>query len=444
MTVYIWNEINEEEKKRFLARDLQGVVRVQKPSDIRSKVRDILLNIRQNGDQALSYYTALYDDRIGPSFKVELSPTSWEKSLSEAEKNAIRTAHKNISQFHELQRPGEVRLDRDGCTMWREYSSIDRVGIYVPAGTAPLVSTLLMLACPARIAGCKEIVLASPLKSRETLDPAIGYAASLCGINEIYSIGGAHAIAALAYGTESIPKVLKIFGPGNQFVNEAKMHVSRDTSGCSIDIPAGPSEVLVLADATARPDFVASDLLAQAEHDPNARSVLISICPDFIGEVRIEIDRQAKRLSRQSILRESLPNINLILCDSLQTAIEVSNAYAPEHLILQVSNPTECSKKVTNAGSVFIGPWSAEALGDFATGPNHVLPTGGFANSYGGVGLESFMKSITFQEVRKEGFMQLAETAFIMGGLEKLDGHQASIAIRRKALEQLNLQNIYS
>lgn len=430
-----WKETTQEEKDRILSRLELGS---EDNADLKDKVATILSDVRKNGDAALRYYTKLFEGRDVESFKIHLETDGLLKAkneeLKDYERKAILVAYENILEFHELQIPKTLKLEKGGYTLWKSFSSIERVGIYVPAGTAPLVSTLLMLACPAKLAGCNELVLVTPAKSDGTIDPAILFAAELCGITEAYALGGAQAIAALAFGTESIKKVSKIFGPGNQFVTEAKLQVSQDSRGCVIDLPAGPSEVLVIADQFANPEFVASDLLSQAEHDPNAKSVLVSTSSQFLKDVQTVIASQVTFLTRQSILKESIRRMQFILVDDVPQALEVANAYGPEHLILQVEEPMNLVELVKNAGSVFIGPWSAEALGDFVTGPNHVLPTAGYAKSLGGIGVESFMKPISFQYVRKDGFLMLAESAHILGGLEGLDGHQQSIAIRRKAM----------
>jgi histidinol dehydrogenase len=436
MNTMKWKEATQEEKDRILSRLELGS---DDSADLKDKVATILTDVRKNGDTALRYYTKLFEGRDVESFKIHLDTDGLlrakKEELKDYERKAILVAYENIFEFHQLQIPKTLKLEKGGYTLWKSFSGIERVGIYVPAGTAPLVSTLLMLACPAKLAGCNELVLVTPAKSDGTIDPALLFAAVLCGITEAYALGGAQAIAALAFGTESIKKVSKIFGPGNQFVTEAKLQVSQDSRGCVIDLPAGPSEVLVIADQFANPEFVASDLLSQAEHDPNAKSVLVSTSSQFLKDVQTVIASQVTFLSRQSILKESISRMQFILVDNILEALEVANAYSPEHLILQVEEPMNLVGLVRNAGSVFIGPWSAEALGDFVTGPNHVLPTAGYAKSLGGVGVESFMKPITFQYVRKEGFLMLAESAHILGGLEGLDGHQQSIAIRRKAME---------
>ena len=439
MKIINWNDISDKDRGRILSRGAIGA-QESKAEELQAKGRGVLNDVKANGDRALSYYTQLFEGREITQFQVDISDAGEVNALGLAEKKAIEKAFENINAFHELQKPKSLRLEGEGYSLWREYLSIERVGIYVPGGTAPLVSTLLMTACLARIAGCSEVVLVTPPQGKKPIEPAILFAAKLCGISEVYSLGGAQAIGALAYGTESIKKVSKIFGPGNAYVTEAKIQVSQDRAGCPIDMPAGPSEVLVIADGDANPSFVASDLLAQAEHDPESKGVLVSTSLELIYKVQSELMSQSKTLSRGTILQSSMPEILLILVKDNLEAMEVSNAYAPEHLLIQTKDPLSLASKVKNAGSVFIGPWSAESLGDYVTGPNHVLPTSGYARSVGGLSVEHFMKSTTFQHVKEDGFSALAQPAKILGGLEGLDGHQESLAIRLRALEAVFLK----
>jgi histidinol dehydrogenase len=335
-----------------------------------------------------------------------------------------------------LQLPKTLRLNKNGIDAWKEYKAIERVGLYIPGGTAPLVSTLLMLAIPAVIAKCREIIVVTPPNKNGEINPAIIYAAKLCGINKIFAVGGAQAIAALAYGTETIPKVVKIFGPGNKYVTEAKLQVAQDPCGAALDMPAGPSEVLVIADDRANAQLVAADLLSQAEHDVDSKVILITTSQSLANQVDEALTAQLKNLQRQKIITKSLENAAIIIVDCLDEAFAISNIFAPEHLILQIDNPRNYLNFVQNAGSVFIGRWSAEALGDYASGPNHVLPTYGYAKSYSGLGVESFMKSITFQEVSKEGLLALAPTVETLAQLEGLDAHKIAVNLRRKMIEE--------
>lgn len=424
MKILTWNSATKEEKALALNRNSS-----ESQEELTNNVSGIIARVRRDGDAAISYYTELFDG-------VKLMPRNSEDELSNDVKNAIETAYKNIRDFHELQLPKTLRLNKNGIDAWKEYKAIERVGLYIPGGTAPLVSTLLMLAIPAVIAECREIIVVTPPNKNGEINPAIIYAAKLCGINKIFAVGGAQAIAALAYGTETIPKVIKIFGPGNKYVTEAKLQVAQDPFGAALDMPAGPSEVLVIADDRANAQLVAADLLSQAEHDVDSKVILITTSQSLASQVDEALTAQLKNLQRQKIITKSLEKAAIIIVDSLDEAFAISNIFAPEHLILQIDNPRNYLNFVQNAGSVFIGKWSAEALGDYASGPNHVLPTYGYAKSYSGLGVESFMKSITFQEVSKEGLIALAPTVETLAQLEGLDAHKTAVNLRRKMIEE--------
>jgi len=424
MKILTWNAATKEEKALALNRSSS-----ESQDELTKNVSGIIARVRRDGDAAISYYTELFDG-------VKLMPRNSEYELSNDVKNAIETAYKNIRDFHELQLPKTLLLNKNGIDAWKEYKAIERVGLYIPGGTAPLVSTLLMLAIPAVIAKCREIIVVTPPNKNGEINPAIIYAAKLCGINKIFAVGGAQAIAALAYGTETIPKVIKIFGPGNKYVTEAKLQVAQDPCGAALDMPAGPSEVLVIADDRANPQLVAADLLSQAEHDVDSKVILITTLQSLANQVDEALTAQLKNLQRQKIITKSLEKAAIIIVDSLDEAFAISNIFAPEHLILQIDNPRNYLNFVQNAGSVFIGKWSAEALGDYASGPNHVLPTYGYAKSYSGLGVESFMKSITFQEVSKEGLLALAPTVEKLAQLEGLDAHKIAVNLRRKMIEE--------
>jgi histidinol dehydrogenase len=403
---------------------------------VENSVCDIIADVRARGDAAVKFYTQKFD---GVALEnMALSHNAWDKNNVDAQtQQALETAYANIKAFHALQKPEGIVLNAAGMTLRREYQGLERVGLYVPGGTAPLISTLLMLAIPASLAGCKEIIVVTPPhRDTGTIHPAIIAAAKLCGVTQIFTCGGAQAIAALAYGTETIPKVMKIFGPGNKYVTEAKQQVSQDPQGCARDMPAGPSEVLVIADENASVPFSAADLLAQAEHDADSQAVLVTPSLALAENVLAEVRRQAARLSRQAVLEKSVPEILLIVAKNLEECFEISNQYAPEHLIVQIDNSHKYTSLIKNAGSVFLGPWSTEALGDYASGPNHVLPTYGYATSYSGLGVESFMKSITFQEVSPEGLLQLAGCVEHLASLEGLDGHKNAVVVRRELLEK--------
>ncbi|MBL6449453.1 histidinol dehydrogenase [Fulvivirga sp. 29W222] len=395
-----------------------------------SIVKNILARVRQGGDQALLKFNEQFD-KVNLT---QLAVTDEEKSeaagqLSDELKSAIQTALNNIRKFHEAQVREEVKIETSkGVTCWRKAIPIEKVGIYIPGGTAPLFSTVLMLGVPASIAGCKEIVLCTPPGSGGKIHPAILYTAELIGISNIYKTGGAQAIAAMAYGTESISKVDKIFGPGNQYVTAAKQLVSME--GTAIDMPAGPSELAVIADSSCNPAFVASDLLSQAEHGQDSQVVLICPVEDIIEKIRKEIDSQLAQLNRKEIAKASLLNSKAILVKDLDEAMQVSNRYAPEHLILATENALSLAGKVVNAGSVFIGNYSPESAGDYASGTNHTLPTNGAARAYSGVSLDSFMKQVTFQEITREGLADLGPAIEAMAEAEQLTAHKNAISIR--------------
>lgn len=440
MRPLLWNQLSIAERRLVLARPQQRQENNQtmtadgEPQQFEQMVSEIIRQIRLNGDMALRQFTGKFDGVRLDDFLVSPAEIGASEALAAESKQAIAIAWKNIDNFHQQQTPQGYQQDHDGIVCGRRYISLQRVGLYIPGGSAPLVSTLLMLAVPARLAGCRNISLATPPLADGRIHPALLFAAKFCGIDTIYKVGGAQAIAALAYGTESIAKVDKIFGPGNKWVTEAKMQISRDPAGAAMDMPAGPSEVLIIADADAHPDFVASDLLAQCEHDADSHAVLITTSL-AVAERAIEcIASQSEKLSRQNILEKSLANAAIVVAEDLETCFALSNQYAPEHLILQIKEPRKYLERIYNAGSVFLGPWSPEALGDYASGPNHVLPTFGFARSYSGLGVESFMKSITFQEVSKQGLLNLAPTVEHLAKIEGLDAHGNSVALRRKKL----------
>jgi histidinol dehydrogenase len=394
------------------------------------RVARILQSVRADGDRAVKLLTSELDgvelDQL-PVSNAEFDAAA--AAVSGELKSAIGIAKANIERFHATQidipRPVETS---EGVICWRKSVPIQRVGLYVPAGSAPLFSTVLMLAIPARLAGCREIVLCSPPGKDGSIDPATLYAAMECGVTQVFKIGGAQAIGAMAFGTESVPRVFKIFGPGNQFVTEAKLQVG--LTGTAIDMPAGPSEVAVLADESAVPEFVAADLLSQAEHGPDSQVILVSTAADVIDAVLAEIDRQIESLPRKAIAAKSIENSKAILVENLDMAVALLNEYAPEHLILAVSNADEIAEYVTDAGSVFIGNFSCEAAGDYATGTNHTLPTNGFARSFSGVSIDSFVKKITFQKVTELGLRNIGPAIETMAAAEQLQAHCNAVSIR--------------
>jgi histidinol dehydrogenase len=403
---------------------------------LESSVRNIINRVKKSGDQALRELTLQYDKAEVKTLQVsdeEIEEAG--KSLSADLKKALHVAYENISKFHAAQKREVTEIETTpGVRCWRKGVPIDKVGIYIPGGSAPLFSTVLMLATPARLAGCKEVVLCTPPDRNGKINPAILFAAQLTGVKKIFKAGGAQAIAALAYGTETIPAVYKIFGPGNQYVTKAKQLVTED--GVAIDMPAGPSEVLVLADESANPLFVAADLLSQAEHGEDSQVMLVLLNKQLLPKIQDELTRQLGSLPRKSIAEKSLGNSRAVIFNNDPvTAIGFVNAYAPEHLILNIKNADEIASQVINAGSVFIGNYSPEAIGDYASGTNHTLPTNGYAKAYAGVSLESFMKYITFQKVSETGIQNLGPVVELMAEAEQLLGHKMAIRVRLDALK---------
>lgn len=398
-------------------------------------VRSVIDRVKAEGDRAVLDYEEKFDKVTLASLVVsdgELQEA--EQLVSEELKAAIALAKQNIETFHAAQRfEGKKVETRPGVTCWQKAVAIEKVGLYIPGGTAPLFSTVLMLAVPAKIAGCKEIVLCTPPDSHTgKVHPAVLYAAKVAGVNRIFKAGGIQAIAAMAYGTESVPKVYKIFGPGNQYVTAAKQWVGlRDVA---IDMPAGPSEVEVLADETANPVFVAADLLSQAEHGVDSQAMLITTSRRLQQAVKEEVERQLALLPRKEIAEKSLANSKLIVVDKLEEAIALTNAYAPEHLILEVEDYLSVAEQITNAGSVFLGSLTPESAGDYASGTNHTLPTNGYAKAYSGVSLDSFIRKITFQEITPEGIQAIGPAIEVMAANEHLDAHKNAVSVRLKAL----------
>lgn len=399
-------------------------------SSLEASVANILKQVKENSDDAVIRFTGMFDKVSIDKLEVNSADIKASaKLLPENLKAAIRQAKLNIEKFHATQLPGIEKVDTmPGVTCWRKTVAIEKVGLYIPGGTAPLFSTLLMLAVPARIAGCSEIILCSPPNKEKKLHPAILYAASLVGIDRIFSVGGVQAIAAMAYGTESIPKVNKIFGPGNQYVTCAKQLVQKE--GVAIDMPAGPSEVAIYADESSDPSFVAADLLSQAEHGPDSQVVLVSTHAEIIEAVNAQVAGQLKELARAEFASKSLENSKAILLKNAHDALDFINEYAPEHLILACNHPDELADQVINAGSVFLGHYSPESVGDYASGTNHTLPTNGYAKAYSGVSVDSFVKKITFQQLTLEGLKNIGSTVEEMAAAEGLHGHKNAVSIR--------------
>jgi len=408
----------------------------QNQENLSGRVKSVFDDVKNNGDKALKLYTEKFDGVVLNDFKVSESEIiDAEKLVSDALKSAIKLAAENIRKFHTSQQEEKKIIETtEGVFCWRESRAIQNIGIYIPGGTAPLFSTVLMLGIPANIAGCQDIALCSPPDMDGKINPAILFTADWIGIKNIYKVGGSQAIAALTFGTETIPKVDKIFGPGNQYVTAAKQLAQN--YGVAIDIPAGPSEVLVIVDENSVPEFVAADLLSQAEHGTDSQVILLSNSEKIIDEIEIEIEKQIEDLPRKEIAKIALENSKSILLDSIDEAIAFSNYYAPEHLILAIENAENFINQITNAGSVFLGNYSPESAGDYASGTNHTLPTNGFAKNYSGVSLDSFVKKITFQNITKTGIKNIGKTIEVMAEAEELMAHKKAISVRLKYLKK--------
>ena len=399
-------------------------------------VAQVLSDVRQRGDEAVKEYELKFDKATLETLAVsEQEMQEAEQLVSSELKAAIELAHQNIHQFHAAQKfEGKKVETQPGVSCWQKSVAIERVGLYIPGGTAPLFSTVLMLATPAKIAGCQEIVLCTPPNREGKVNPAILVAARIAGVSKIFKAGGVQAIGAMAYGTESVPKVFKIFGPGNQYVMAAKQQVS--LGEVAIDMPAGPSEVCVLADETANPAFVAADLLSQAEHGIDSQVLLISTSEEMIQKVQAEVEHQLNLLPRKEIAQKALENSRMVLVASADEMMALSNAYAPEHLIIQTKNYDEMAAQVVNAGSVFLGQYACESAGDYASGTNHTLPTHGYATAYSGVNLDSYCRKITFQHLSEEGVRQIGHAVELMAGAEQLDAHKNAMSVRLNAIEK--------
>ena len=404
-------------------------------SQLNSTVSSVLADVKSRGDEAVKEYEEKFDHVNLSSIAVtEEEMKEAETLVSDDLEQAIRLAHFNIKKFHESQRfKGEKVETGPGITCWQKSVAIERVGLYIPGGTAPLFSTVLMLATPAKIAGCKEIVLCTPPNREGKVNPAILVAAKTAGVSKIFKAGGVQAIGAMAYGTASVPKVFKIFGPGNQYVMAAKQQVSLHDA--AIDMPAGPSEVCVIADETANAEFVAADLLSQAEHGIDSQVLLITTSEDMLFQVKAEVERQLELLPRKEIAARTLENSQLVLVENENEAIELSNFYAPEHLILQTKNFEQMAEQVVNAGSVFLGKYACESAGDYASGTNHTLPTHGYATAYSGVNLDSYCRKITFQHLTEEGVRHIGHAVELMAEAEQLDAHKNAMTVRIKSLK---------
>lgn len=424
-STYQYQNLSAAEIEKLISRNADS------DNEVRKSVEAIIEKVKSQGDKALKDLSVQFDNVaienlfVGKDIIEKLAAT-----IGEKEKQALKTAYANIYAFHAPQLKTEEKIETmPGVTCWRENRAIERVGLYIPGGTAILPSTFLMLGIPAKIAGCIEIIVCSPPHKANAINPYIAYCATLLGVEKIYLVGGAQAVAAMAYGTESIPKVDKIFGPGNQYVTMAKSIIQSNTQ-VSIDMPAGPSEVLVIADEHANPVFIAADLLAQAEHGRDSQSVLVCTSADLVKQTFREIEKQLQELPRKQIARKAIENSFAVITATLDEAMEFSNKYAPEHLILQTDNWQTLTGRITNAGSVFLGHLTPESAGDYASGTNHTLPTGGFARSYSGVSVDSFVKKITFQHITQIGIGNIGPTVELIAELEGLQAHKNAIRVR--------------
>lgn len=428
-TLIDWNSCTEAQQSELLMRPA-----ISASDSISRTVAEILDNVKARGDDALREYSAKFDKTDVETLRVteqEIAEAS--ARLSEELKQAMAVAVNNIETFHNAQQLPPVDIETmPGVRCQQVTRPVDSVGLYIPGGSAPLFSTVLMLATPARIAGCRKVVLCSP----PPIADEILYAAKLCGVQAVYKVGGAQAIAALAFGTGSVPKVDKIFGPGNAFVTEAKRQVSQRLDGAAIDMPAGPSEVLVIADSGATPDFVASDLLSQAEHGPDSQVILLTPDAEMARRVGEAVERQLAALPRAETARQALSASRLIVTRDLQQCIAISNQYGPEHLIIQTRNARELVESITSAGSVFLGDWSPESAGDYASGTNHVLPTYGYTSTCSSLGLADFQKRMTVQELSRDGFAALASTIETLAAAERLTAHKNAVTLRVAALKE--------
>jgi len=427
LEISTWANLEEEQRRTLLQRPVAS-----QKSSVRISALEIIAAVRSGGDEALIDLTQKFDGVSVNTFRVsdsEIEAAS--KELTADQVAAVDLAIENVRTFHEQQLPSPISIETmPGVRCERISQALDSVGLYVPAGTAPLPSAAVMLAVPAIIAGCPNVVLCTPPRSDGSANPAVLIAATRAGVSEIYKVGGAQAIAAMAYGTASIPKVRKIFGPGNAWVTAAKMIVSSEPDGAAIDMPAGPSELLVIADSGASAEFVAADLLSQAEHGVDSQVLLISTDVVLADAVLGELEDQLLGLARADTAMAALNNSRIIVAPNLATAVEISNQYAPEHLILQVASPRDILPDIRNAGSVFLGKWTPESVGDYCSGTNHVLPTYGYAATYSGLGVEQFLRNMTVQELTRDGLEQLADAVISLARLEGLDAHADAVSRR--------------
>lgn len=427
MRTVVWQSLSETQQDSILERPA-----IAEGANITAAVSEVIAKVRKEGDAALLELTEKFDRAKPESIRVSAQEIDEASArLSEKMRGALEQAYANISKFHKAQKPQPIKVETQPGVLCEQVTRpIQKVGLYIPGGSAPLPSTVLMLGVPAKIAGCRKVVLCSP----PPIADEILYVAKLCGIDEVYNVGGGQAVAAMAYGTETVSKVDKIFGPGNAYVTEAKRQVSNDFRGAAIDMPAGPSEVLVIADETADADFIAADLLSQAEHGPDSQVVLVTPSPVIADQVTDAVQRQLKELSRADIAEQALASSLIIIAESLTQSVSISNYYGPEHLIVQTKNPRELLPLLDNAGSIFLGDWSPESAGDYASGTNHVLPTYGYTRTYSSLGLADFSKRMTVQELSADGLKNLAPTVVTMAEAEGLDAHKRAVTLRVEKL----------
>jgi histidinol dehydrogenase len=431
LAILDWAKLPQTERRTALRRPAQADA-----DALHQRVSEIIKDVRSRGDEAVLEFTRRFDGVSLSSMEVDAAEfAAAERSLTTVQRAALERAIGNVRRFHQAQLSDPLRVETSpGVVCERHFRPVDAVGLYAPAGVAPLPSTVLMLAVPASIAGCPTRIVCTPPRKDGTADPAVLLTAKLCGVHRVFKVGGAQAIAAMAYGTATIPKVDKVFGPGNSWVTAAKLLVANDPDGAALDLPAGPSEVLVIADDTANAEFVAADLLAQAEHSADAQAVLVTTSRALAEATLEQIEIQMQRLGRESTLRESINHARIFLVESLDAAFELSNAYAPEHLIVQVAKARDWLPRIRNAGSVFLGSWTPETMGDYCSGTNHVLPTYGFARAYSGLSLVDFQKRMTVQELSADGLRDLGPTAITIAGLEGLDAHANAVQVRLRQL----------
>ena len=433
MKALTWKSLSARQRLAALQRPAQA-----SREQLSATVAEIIATVRREGDDALRIYTAKFDGADLRSLRVSAAEFSAaEKALSSADKSALKTAYRNLCRFHLAQRPAPIRVETmPGIVCEKLIRPIGRIGLYVPGGSAPLFSTALMLGVPSQIAGSPLRILCTPAGRDGKLSPWILFAAQLCGISEIFKVGGAQAIAAMAFGTASIPKCDKLFGPGNSYVTEAKLQVSREAAGAAIDLPAGPSEVMVIADNSAEPAFIAADLLSQAEHGPDSQVVLVTFSAQLAARVQAEVEKQLAALPRGAIATKALANSRVILAASPDEAVEIANRYAPEHLILQLADPRALLPRITTSGSVFLGAWTPESLGDYASGTNHVLPTYGWARACSGLGLNDFLRTMTVQTASPGGLKKLGPVVERLALAENLTAHQRAVRVRLDKLSR--------